>query len=165
MCVSENRVLADIPFLKCLGKWGIPDFQNFQTYPRWCCQILTGNPDIFWQKPWLQLQTFTPIYSTLCPQGSIFGSFLLKFRTHTHTQYHPIRSSNNTRAKSWRKIPTFLLHSGQWIDFFTQRIVLLDIFCKPPCWMKQSFREEILCICSRNVVRISDLAWRKSTLW
>ena len=84
---------------------------------------------------------------------------------HTHTQYHPIRSSNKTRAKSWRKIPTFLLHSGQWIDFFTQRIVLLDIFCKPPCWMKQSFREEILCICSRNVVRISDLAWRKSTLW
>jgi len=82
--------------LKCLCKWGIPDFQNFQTYPRWCCQILTGNPDIFWQKPWLQLQTFTPIYSTLCPQGSIFGSFLLKFRTHTHPVSPNQKQQQNT---------------------------------------------------------------------
>ena len=84
MCVSENRVLADIPFLKCLGKWGIPDFQNFQTYPRWCCQILTGNPDIFWQKPWLQLQTFTPIYSTSLSTGIHFLAHFSWNLGHTH---------------------------------------------------------------------------------
>ena len=104
--LAENRVLPNpsgsTSLLKCLWKWGIPDFQ---TYPRW----------------WENCDQPRHLLAKACKNHC----FNCKF---SHQSIRPFQQQNT--RETW-KLPTFQLQSGQWIDFSTEGSMCFDISCTP----------------------------------